>query len=108
MKMAIETNEEEGDLERKWHRQLPGVQFHIAWVVEEKFNRKEGSLITTNAFSERLAKGFVGTRLSGSVSNPRMGNLVGSLTKPHTVGRTMAKLGTISIGKELKESSRGH
>ncbi|KAF3456052.1 hypothetical protein FNV43_RR00695 [Rhamnella rubrinervis] len=45
----------------KRHRQLPSVQSHIAWVVEERFNRKEGSLIITKAFSERLTKGFVGT-----------------------------------------------
>ncbi|KAF3456984.1 hypothetical protein FNV43_RR01641 [Rhamnella rubrinervis] len=45
----------------KRHRQLPGVQSHIVWVVEERFNRIEGSLILIEAFSERLAKGFVGT-----------------------------------------------
>ncbi|KAF3443325.1 hypothetical protein FNV43_RR13007 [Rhamnella rubrinervis] len=46
--------------------------------------------------------------VTGGVSNPRMGDLLGSLTKPHTVGRAVAKLGTISVGKGLGEPSGGH
>ena len=45
----------------KWggDRQLLGVKSHIVWMVEERFKRKEVSFYKTEAFSERLAKGFV-------------------------------------------------
>ena len=36
-----------------------------------------------------------------------MGDLLGSLTKPHTVGRAVVKLGIISVGKEPGEPSGG-
>ena len=43
------------------HRQLPSVKSLIAWEVEERFKMKEVPFYKTEAFSEPLSKGFVGT-----------------------------------------------
>ena len=68
-------------------------------MIEERFKRKEVPTIITEAFSERLAKGFVGIS--------KLSVLQWESEKTPYHGRTVAKLGTISVGKGLGKPSGG-
>ncbi|KAF3432505.1 hypothetical protein FNV43_RR27245 [Rhamnella rubrinervis] len=109
--MAIGTNEEEGNLERKCRVVSEPVPNRKC--ADEDVGLLRG--VDCDDLSGRVQEAPAATwcpvphRLGAcsSGSNPRMGDLLGSLTKPQTVGHAVAKLGTISVGKGPEEPSGG-